>query len=743
MIGNEGMGWMRCFTFPAMLTAIAIPSMADAQQRHRVADQAQFAQAVKKARAGDTIVLANGVWRDFRIMFAGRGTADKPITLTAETKGGVILSGQSNLRLAGTHLVVSGLLFRDGCSPTGDVIAFRRTTGDYASNSRVTEVVIDRYNKPDRRAQDNWVSIYGADNRVDHSHFEGKTNAGVTLAVIRPRGDPGPNRARLDHNYFGHRPPLGANGGETIRIGTSDESLSDSNSVVERNIFERTDGEVEIISIKSGGNVLRENLVLSSQGAFVLRHGNGNLVERNVFLGNGVANSAGIRVINRDQIVRYNYLEGLAGRDLKSALSVMNGVPDSAINRYHQVANARIHNNSILDVARVTLAAGADAERSAAPVDSRFEANLISGAYGADPIVAPGDIGGIAFAGNVQARVAKPLLGEGVAQADLTLERAANGLLYPTDLALAAIGAPRDLKPVTRSEVGVNWYKPVAAAAFGSGRTLSLSPGQSIADAVAGLDDGGTVALAPGRYTVARAIPVTRTVTLRGKGDPAPTIALADGGFLDIAGGGGVTVEGLALRAEAATRPAIAVTPQMNGNYRMALSRVTFSGDGAQDVIALSPGTFADEIRIEHSRIDNARTVVAAAGETTVRGFYPVERLTIADSHFARVGIVADLLRGGTDESTFGPFAHVTDTTVTDSGQDGVSLRLSGAQQVRVTGNRFERSGPIEIAHSVGTPDTRVTGNIFVATPAPVVRELMHEGRPRGVFAPNQMEQAR
>lgn len=722
--------------------SLSAPALAQDRQI-RVVNPTEYDKAVRAARAGDTIVLANGVWRDFRILFSGRGTADKPITLTTETKGGVILSGQSNLRLAGTHLVVSGLVFRDGYSPTGDVIAFRRTTGDYASNSRVTEVVIDRYNKPDRRAQDNWVSIYGTDNRIDHSHFEGKTNAGVTLAVIRPKGEPGPNRARIDHNYFGHRPPLGANGGETIRIGTSDESLSDSASIVERNIFERTDGEVEIISIKSGANVLRENLVLSSQGAFVLRHGNGNLVERNVFLGNGVANSAGIRVINRDQTVRDNYLEGLAGRDLKSALSVMNGVPDSAINRYHQVANARIHNNSILDVARVTLAAGADAERSAAPVGSRFERNLVSGASGSDPFTAPGEIGGIAFAGNVQARVAKPLLSEGVTQADLTLERAANGLLYPTDPALADIGAPRDLKPVTRSEVGVNWYKPVAAAAFGSGRTVSLSPGQSIADAVAGLDDGGTVALAPGRYTVARAIPVTRTVTLRGAGDPAPTVTLSDGGFLDIAGGGGVAVEGLAFRAEAATRPAIAVTPGMTGNYRIAFDRVIVSLGAGQDVITLAPGTFADEIRIADSRFVGARSVVAAAGETTGRGYYPVERLVIADSHFARVGMITDLLRGGTDESTFGPFAHVTGSTVTDSGQGGVSLRLSGAQQVRVTGNRFERSGPVEVVHSVGTPDTQVTGNTFVATPAPVVRELMHEGRPRGVFVPNQMEQAR
>src|SRR3546814_4831856 len=118
------------------------------------------------------------------------------------------------------------------------------------------------------------------------------------------------------------------------------------------------------------------------------------------------------------------------------------------------VANARIEGNSLIDVARITLAAGADAERSAPPVDSKFERNLIVGAKGHDPFRAEGEIGGIAFADNVQAKVAKPLMGTGVEQREIVLERAANGLLYPTDPALAAVGAPRDLKPVTRDEGG-------------------------------------------------------------------------------------------------------------------------------------------------------------------------------------------------------------------------------------------------------------------------------------------------
>ena len=82
-----------------------------------VQDQDEYREAMKNARPGDVIALANGTWNDFEILFRGEGTEDAPITLTAEEKGKVILSGQSNLRIAGRHRVVSGLVGRG--LPTG------------------------------------------------------------------------------------------------------------------------------------------------------------------------------------------------------------------------------------------------------------------------------------------------------------------------------------------------------------------------------------------------------------------------------------------------------------------------------------------------------------------------------------------------------------------------------------------------------------------------------------------------
>ncbi len=140
------------------------------------------------------------------------------------------------------------------------------------------------FNNPNKFEQDKWVVMYGKHNRFDHSHLVGKSNAGVTMAVRLNSKESIENHHRIDHNYFGPRPVLGSNGGETLRIGTSHHSLNDSFTIIENNYFDRCNGEVEIISNKSGSNAIRNNTFFESRGTLTLRHGNGNVVENNVFL---------------------------------------------------------------------------------------------------------------------------------------------------------------------------------------------------------------------------------------------------------------------------------------------------------------------------------------------------------------------------------------------------------------------------------------------------------------------------
>ncbi len=723
---------------------VMVPTSALAAD-HLVRDQPAYAAAVKKAAPGDRILLADGEWRDFQIVFQARGTAAKPVTLAAQTPGKVIISGQSNLRIGGEHLLVSGLIFRNGWSPTKELISFRRDSKTVSRNVRLTQIVIDNFTNPDRRAEDIWVAIYGTDNRVDHSWLAGKRNAGVTLAVIRPKGQPGENRARIDHNYFGPRPPLGSNGGETIRIGTSDESLSDSKTVIERNWFEKCDGEVEIVSIKSGGNIVRGNMFVESQGSLVLRHGNGNLVERNVFMGRGKPSTGGIRVINRDQIVRHNYLEDVTGTSFLSAIAVMNGVPNSTVNRYHQVSGAVIERNTIVGAARVTFGAGADAERSAPPIDSRFDANLIVNESGKGIVRAEGNIAGLAMTGNVQTIPVAADVARGFTQKAVRLVRAANGLLYPADMTLN-VGAPRDLKPLKRDEAGPTWYPKDAPAPTAGRRIDALARAGALASAVASAAAGDTVHVAAGTHRVTQPIPVAHALTFAGPRDAViesatPTLfQLLPGGSLTLRG---VTLSGSAAPAVAGNALVRAPLVVSTANYIVTLDKVAVRDLTAPgfDVIATTPATFADRIAIRGSSFANiSGTVIAAAAETGTKGLYSAERVEIADSEFANVGAVANVARLGTDESTFGPWFTMTGNRVTGGVAGRAAVRLSGVQNTTIADNRFVRTGGIEVAHSVGAPVTRITSNRFNATPEPRIAKLYAQGSPQVELAGNIVE---
>lgn len=736
-----------------LILVLVCGAIAPAQAEHYfVRNQNEYAHALKQIEAGDIIILANGEWRDFELVITGKGRKDKPITVISEEPGKVFLTGQSSLRIGGEYILVTGLVFKDGYSPRGEVISFRRNKDDLARNSRVTEVVIDGFSKPDRYESDYWVGIYGRNNRFDHNHLVGKTNKGVTLAVRLDSKESRNNGHRIDHNYFGPRPVLGSNGGETIRIGTSKYSMHTSGTLVENNVFDRTDGEVEIISSKSGGNIFRGNLFLRSRGTLTLRHGDDNLVERNVFLGHGKDYTGGIRVINRNQTVRENYMEGLRGTGFSSALTVMNGVPNSPVNRYVQVQNALIERNTVVDSTRVTFGAGADEERSAPPVDSTFAANLLGGAGEGTFVEVDADISGIRFSDNVL--IAGQLGGvlPGIERRAVSLERAANGLLYPAGGEFAGIGAPRDLRPVSLDQVGVSWYpKPGDDLAFGaSGRVERIAPGEDrLAEAAAQAGDGDVLLLEPGVHITNRAVVLDKTLTI--KATPADEdaeaviqftrpslIELREGGNLQLAN---VVIDG-ALAPDSVGNSVIRTTSYpIQSNMEIEFDGVVVRNlrvNKSFNVLTLGKSALADRVTIRNSAFaDITGTIVSAAAETEDFGQYNVEYLTIKDSAFADIGgAIADVYRGGTDESTFGPFVTISGNALSNVGLSASNgsagaIRLHGVQVAEISRNSFANSAPLRIVHTVGTPKTKVVDNSFAGTPAPVYEELVFDGPPR------------
>jgi poly(beta-D-mannuronate) lyase len=154
-----------------------------------------------------------------------------------------------------------------------------------------------------------------------------------------------PNHHVIDYNYFGPRPPLRRNGGETIRVGYSHQSMTNSGTLVERNLFDQCDGENEIISNKSCENVYRFNTFRDCAGMFTLRHGNRCRVEGNFFFGNGKRGSGGIRVIGEDHVVINNYIE----RVQEGGFWITSGIIDSPLNGYFQSRNCLIAFNTFVE----------------------------------------------------------------------------------------------------------------------------------------------------------------------------------------------------------------------------------------------------------------------------------------------------------------------------------------------------------------------------------------------------------
>lgn len=718
-----------CLTIPVALAATVL-----------VGNQAEFSQALGNLAPGDTLALKKGEWRDFEILFTGEGTAEKPIRLVAEENGKVLLTGRSNLRLAGNHLVVSGLVFKDGHSPTNTVISFRRTKGEPANHSRVTQTVIDNFNNPERHETDFWVMLYGKHNRFDHNHLEGKRNRGVTLAVRLDTETGRENHHRIDHNYFGPRPVLGSNGGETLRIGTSHHSMSNSFTRVEHNYFDRCDGELEIISNKSGGNIFRGNLFRESRGTLTLRHGNNNLVEDNLFLGNGVDHTGGIRVINKRQRVRNNYLQGLAGYRFGGALVVMNGVPASPLNRYHRVEDSVIENNTIISARRIELAAGSDSERSATPKNTRFHHNLVFDDGGAeDMIVVHDDVSGILFRDNLTNIAVPAAIRHGFTQQAIRMEIADNGLRYPVAPAQAGYGVKPGLEMLRKSDTGVPWYpKPGAGTAFDSGSVIKVPAKEGALFTAAGKASAGDIlALSEGVHSVHRTLIVTVPLTVRSARENADVLLEYDRNALfEIAEGGSLKLHGIRITGRSSPdNPGNTVIrtrrQSMLNNYRLVIenSRIhDLDVNHSFNVLSAAPHTFADSIVIANSSFEKITgQVLPLNREIEDLGIYGVEYIRIENTVFRDIdGAIADIYRGGTDESTFGPHVDIRSSTFESVGagkrnRAGASIHLHGVQVANIEDNTFRASKPVKVIETVGEPKTLLRGNRFDKTDNPIV----------------------
>jgi poly(beta-D-mannuronate) lyase len=695
-----------------------------------VKDVTEFNNAVKNASPGDVITLANGVWENAELVFEGKGTAENPITLTVEEKGKVTLEGASNLQIAGDYLIVEGLVFKNGYTPTNAVISFRKSREEMANNCRLTECVIDNYNNPERQVQDYWVTIYGKNNRIDHNHIVGKKNLGVTMIVGLDTKESIENNHKIDHNYFGPRPTYGNNGGETLRIGTSHNALENSITLVESNYFDRTNGEHEIISNKSCQNIFKYNTFFECTGTLTMRHGNETMVDGNVFIGNGKPSTGGVRVINETQTVINNYHVGLTGYRFRGAFVMMNGVPNSPPNRYVPVIDSKVNNNTFVNCDHIQLCAGNDAERSQAPRTSEISNNIFYNDHKKNIFTVYDDISGITFKDNILGNNMESGISRGFENADIQLVKNEQGFLIPkSDKIKNEITISPNI--ATKDNTGVSWYsKEDINVTLNSGKTIKVEAGiNTIYEATKNSNPGDILELTSGgTYLLTKAAKVNHPLTFKSSGEEKPTILFERMMAFEIENGGSLSLENMAFDGskspDYAGNSVISTSKNsMIENYKLFIDNCEFKDmvvNHSFDVLRVSKGTFADTISIQNSMFKNISGHIAALDkETDDIGAYNVEYFIMKNNTVIDLqGAALRLYRGGKDESTFGPFLEVNHNVFDNVGfgsknKYGAAMSLYGVQVNTIENNIFNKTKGLKMHLVVGEPIVNVLNNNY------------------------------
>jgi len=105
--------------------------------------------------------------------------------------------------------------------------------------------------------------------------------------------------------------------------------------------------------------------------------------------------------------------------------------------------------------------------------------------------------------------------------------------------------------------------------------------------------------------------------------------------------------------------------------------------------------------------------------ETDDLGIYNVENVSIKRSRFTDIQkSVANMYRGGTDESTFGPIVVVAGNEFTYTGhgtrnKTEASLTFHGVQKLHISNSTWNKSAPLELYLTSGEPITMIKGIVM------------------------------
>lgn len=735
-----------------------------------VTNNDELNQAIIDAQPGDEIVLANGVWKDVQIRLTTSGTEDKPITLRAETAGEVLIQGQSDLKLGADYIIVDGLYFVNGYSPSEAVISYAISKDSVANHCTVTNCVIEDYNKLQRNFQDLWVIFRGRHNQMDHCYLAGKSNRGPTVRVDIEGNRNINNYHKILDNHFGPRPPKGGPSAETIQIGNSFTSMSPSYTLVANNLFEACNGEVEIISSKTNFNEFRNNVFYKSEGSLVTRHGNYCTVDGNYFIGDKASeNIGGIRLIGTGHTATNNYFYNLKGQNFRSPLAVMNGIPKSPLNRYIQVTDVVIAHNTWVDCTSPwQFGVGSNVSqkdvlpaseiRSARPKRTVVANNLIYNTSGdVSPIVAHDKLDGIQFESNViNNNGVKFETVEGLETKAFDLKDLGTDIMVPAanfpetpvyagfefdkfdkdlfgasrkdaNAVGAVVGQPESAPAILdKSKYGTDWY---SVKSMGEPTIHIANSSEKLVELLSTVPNGDIIQLEGGEYEITSALKIDKTLTVQPATSQAEITLVYKGAantpLFEMNPKGQLTLRGLKLKGNQTQHAFASLKENMAGLYNLWVEDCEI--EDFNYILKAYKYSFAEYISFHRSTFENCQNGLELSEEIEDKGEYNAENISITDCHFNGVlENVLDYYRGGYDESTVGGTLLVSNSTFTGCGakeKNGILLNTYGIINVDISGNTFIDNKVSQVAQLWGAKNNSHSNNTITRSGKIVVEE--------------------
>ncbi|MDB2606597.1 alginate lyase [Zobellia sp.] len=724
-----------------------------------VKNTTELNEAIAKASPGDEIIMANGVWKDVQIKFVGYGTEEKPITLRAETDGKVLISGVSDLKLGGDYLVVSGLFFTNGHSPSNAVVEFAINKDTVANHSKLTNSVILDYNKPQRNLMDLWVLFHGRYNELEGCYISGKSNRGPTVRIDLVGNKSIYNHDKIINNYFGPRPPKGGPSGETIQLGNSFTSMCPSYALVQHNFFERCNGEVEVVSNKTNFNEFRNNVFYKSEGSVVMRHGNYCIIDGNYFIGDENSEQiGGVRIVGSGHWVTNNYFFNLKGSYFRSPLAIMNGIKKSPLNRYIQVTDVVIAYNSWINCSPLQFGVGSNIDQKGILPDSEIRSerairsiladNLIyNGKGNKQPLIAKDSLDGIDFESNIinnggVSYEKRP----GITTMDFSLSELEKNIWMPssnvssvkpyigfefdsikTDIfgnprkkmneVGAMVGKPeKKVNLMDRTKYGPDWYSPNAEKDYVP-KNYSVSSTSKLVSAIEKANNGDTIVLTSSKYKLKNPLKIDKMLTIKSADTNKKAVIQYNGAAktpaFEMNPKGKLTLEGVQLIGTKDQYAFASLDKNMSSLYNLTVLDSEISD--FDHVLKAYKYSFSEYITFRSTTIKNCANGLELSGENDDHGEYNAENILIDKCQFENIGKnVVDYYRGGYEESTVGGNLVVTNSTFKNCGakeEDGILLNTYGIINVDLSDNTFTDNQVKFVAKLWGAKNNKHSNN--------------------------------